>query len=41
MVRCTYCHIYLPEGNSLEEQGRWFCSEAHLRSFEKEGPRSD
>jgi uncharacterized protein len=29
MVVCAHCGVHLPESDSVSEQGRHFCSEAH------------
>ena len=31
MVVCAHCGLYLPESESLERDGRRFCSEEHRR----------
>jgi uncharacterized protein len=31
MVACAHCGVYLPESESLERDGRSFCSEEHRR----------
>ncbi len=31
MVACAHCGVYLPESESLERDGRRFCSEEHRR----------
>ena len=29
MVRCAHCGIHLPKGESVQANGRFFCSTAH------------
>ncbi|MFC3284184.1 PP0621 family protein [Litchfieldella rifensis] len=36
MVRCTYCHVHLPENDALRERGEWFCCGAHRDKFLEE-----
>lgn len=31
MVRCSHCGVHLPRSESLTSDGRFFCSEDHLR----------
>ena len=30
MVRCSHCQVHLPQTQALQEDGKWFCSQAHL-----------
>jgi len=30
MVQCANCGIYIPERESLQQAGQYFCSQAHL-----------
>ncbi len=34
MVRCAACAVHLPKSESLEQDGQYYCCEAHL-------PRND
>lgn len=29
MVQCAYCGVHLPKGESIEVDGRYYCSDAH------------
>ncbi len=31
MVRCACCDIHLPRRLALQQQERWYCSQAHLQ----------
>ena len=31
MVRCAHCGVHLPRSESYARDGRFFCSEEHLR----------
>ncbi|KAF1071857.1 MAG: hypothetical protein GAK45_00394 [Pseudomonas citronellolis] len=31
MVRCAQCGVHVPRPDALQEQGRWYCSQAHLQ----------
>lgn len=31
MVRCSHCDMHLPKSESIESDGKYFCSEAHRR----------
>jgi uncharacterized protein len=31
MVRCVYCGVHLPKGESLTSEGKFYCSEEHRR----------
>ncbi|WP_264695953.1 PP0621 family protein [Candidatus Nitrosacidococcus sp. I8] len=33
MVRCAYCHVFLPEQEAIKANGRYFCSKAHQDSI--------
>lgn len=33
MVRCETCGIHLPEDESIREEDRFFCSEAHRKQL--------
>ncbi|MGB8856218.1 MAG: PP0621 family protein [Burkholderiales bacterium] len=35
MVRCAHCGIHAPRADSVLENGKYFCSEEHLRLGEK------
>lgn len=30
MVRCAHCQVHLPQAQALQQDGQWFCSQAHL-----------
>lgn len=30
MVQCAHCGIHLPESESIESHGQYFCSQAHI-----------
>lgn len=32
MVRCAYCGVHLPKGESIQANGEFFCSAAHRDS---------
>ncbi|QEA38842.1 hypothetical protein FGL86_06970 [Pistricoccus aurantiacus] len=36
MVRCTYCHVHLPEEDALRERGEWFCCLDHKHRYLEE-----
>ena len=31
MVTCSHCGLYLPQGEAILEQGRYFCCDEHRR----------
>ncbi|MFA6014198.1 MAG: PP0621 family protein [Gallionellaceae bacterium] len=31
MVRCAHCDMHLPKSESIESDGKYFCSEEHRR----------
>lgn len=33
MVRCETCGVHLPEDESVRDEGRFFCSEAHKKQL--------
>ena len=33
MKQCAYCHVHIPEGESTQSQGYFFCSEHHRNLF--------
>lgn len=33
MKQCAYCKIHIPEGESTQSQGHFFCSEQHRNLF--------
>lgn len=33
MRRCAYCNVHIPEGESTQSRGQYFCSEAHRDAF--------
>lgn len=36
MRRCAYCNVHIPEGESTQSRGEFFCSEAHRDAFFRE-----
>ena len=36
MRRCAYCNVHIPEGESTQSKGEFFCSEAHRDTFFRE-----
>lgn len=36
MRRCAYCQVHVPEGESTQSRGEFFCSEAHRDAFFRE-----
>lgn len=30
MVRCAHCQVHLPQAQALQQDGKWYCSQAHL-----------
>lgn len=30
MVRCSQCGVHVPQTRALTQEGRWYCSQAHL-----------
>lgn len=36
MRRCAYCQVHVPEGESSQSRGHFFCSEAHRDAFFRE-----
>ncbi|HLD66081.1 MAG TPA: PP0621 family protein [Pseudomonas sp.] len=36
MVRCSQCGVHVPQTRALTQDGRWYCSQAHL----EQGPPS-
>ncbi len=35
MVRCVYCGVHLPKGESLHADGQFFCGEEHRDAHRK------
>lgn len=33
MRRCAFCHVHVPEGESTQSRGHFFCCEAHRDAF--------
>lgn len=31
MVKCTHCHLYIPEADAFIEKGRPFCCKEHAK----------
>lgn len=36
MRRCAYCEVHVPEGESSQSRGKFFCCEAHRDAFFRE-----
>ena len=36
MRRCAYCNVHVPEGESSQSRGHYFCCEAHRDAFFRE-----
>jgi len=36
MRRCAYCQVHVPEGESTQSRGEFFCSEGHRDAFFRE-----
>lgn len=32
MVQCAYCGIHLPQSESVQSDGQYFCSQAHVHA---------
>jgi uncharacterized protein len=32
MVQCTHCGVHLPESESIQSHGQYFCSQAHIHA---------
>ena len=35
MVRCAHCGVHLPKGESVQADGRFFCSTEHRDAYRK------
>lgn len=35
MVRCAHCGVHLPKGESVQVDGRFFCSAEHRDAYRK------
>ena len=35
MVRCEYCGVHLPKGESVQSDGRFFCCAEHRDAYRK------
>lgn len=33
MVKCSFCQTHIPQGESTQSKGHYFCSEAHRNAF--------
>ena len=33
MRKCSYCGVHIPEGESTQSRGHFFCCEAHRNAF--------
>lgn len=38
MVKCHHCGTYIPEQETIESHGRYYCCEQHRRDAEKTDP---
>ncbi|MDP2228149.1 MAG: PP0621 family protein [Moraxellaceae bacterium] len=38
MRRCAQCGVHVPEGESTQSRGHFFCSEAHRDAYLREHP---
>jgi uncharacterized protein len=36
MRRCAYCQVHVPDGESTQSRGEFFCCEAHRDAFFRE-----
>lgn len=36
MRRCAFCQVHIPEGESTQSRGQYFCCEAHRDAFFRE-----
>lgn len=36
MRRCAYCNVHVPEGESSQSRGHFFCCEAHRDAYFRE-----
>lgn len=36
MRRCAYCQVHIPEGESTQSRGEFFCSDTHRDAFFRE-----
>ncbi|MBS7663927.1 hypothetical protein I0D00_18545 [Pseudomonas lalucatii] len=39
MVRCARCGVHVPRDDALNQDARWYCSQAHLEQGPKSGER--
>jgi uncharacterized protein len=39
MQPCAFCKVHIPEGESTQSRGYYFCCEAHRNAFFKSEPR--
>lgn len=39
MRRCAFCDVHVPEGESTQSRGQFFCCEAHRDAFARERSR--
>lgn len=37
MVQCHHCGLYLPQQDAIEDSGRYYCSQDHLREDRDKG----
>jgi uncharacterized protein len=35
MVRCAHCGVHLPKGESVQADGKYFCSAGHRDAYRK------
>jgi hypothetical protein len=38
MRRCAYCKVHVPEGESMQSRGQYFCCEKHRDAYFRETP---
>lgn len=36
MVRCAHCRLHIPREQGLQQDDRWYCSQAHLEQDRRE-----
>ncbi len=37
MVQCQYCKVHLPQPDAVENDGRFYCSKAHIQALDEQG----
>lgn len=38
MVRCALCGLHIPEQEALHANDKYFCSNKHLKEYQRSGP---